>query len=114
MKTVAILSAIIFCFGACSSPKKTTVKTSSPKVTKTDRIRGGTSFDNPVDIRVEKESLGLIEEYKWLSNNYPGYGLIRRTQATRSSRHYDIVRIKTKQGQLKDIYFDTTYFFGKL
>ena len=62
---------------------------------------------------VENERAGLDEEYKWLSNNYPGYAMIRRTQVKRSSKHYDIIRIKTQQGQVKDIYFDSTRFWGK-
>jgi hypothetical protein len=62
---------------------------------------------------VEKETVGLNEEYKWLSNNYPGYGLVRRTHVSRPPKQFDVVRIKTRQGQLKDIYFDSTRFWGK-
>lgn len=114
MKTVNFLFAVIIIFfGACSSPKKTTTKGASPTVTRTDVLRGGTSFSNAVVIMVESERAGLDEEYKWLANNYPGYGLVRRTHVTNSSKHYDIVRIKTKQGQVKDIYFDSTRFWGK-
>jgi hypothetical protein len=98
---------------ACSSPKKTSSKSESPTITAADKLIGGTSFSDPVVIMVQDERTGLDEEYKWLSINYPGYTLIRRTQATRSSRHYDIVRIKTRQGHLKDIYFDSTRFSGK-
>ena len=107
-----VLISIIF-LGACSSPKKTTTKAASPKVSRTDMLRGGTSFSNAVVIMVENERAGLNEEYKWLANNYPGYGLVRRTHVKNSSKHYDIVRIKTQQGQLKDIYFDSTRFWGK-
>lgn len=113
MKTVNLLFVVIILLGACASPKKTTTKAASPAVTRTDLLRGGTSFSNAVVIMVESEREGLNEEYKWLSNNYPGYGLIRRTPAERASRHYDIIRIKTKQGQVKDIYFDSTRFWGK-
>ncbi len=76
-------------------------------------LRGGTSFSNAVVIMVEKETAGLNEEYKWLANNYPGYGLVKRTHVKREAKHYDIVRIKTPKGQLKDIYFDSTRFWGK-
>ena len=113
MKTVNVLFVAIILIGACSSPKKTTTKAASPRVTRTDVLRGGTSFSNAVVIMVENERAGLDEEYKWLSNNYPGYAMIRRTQVKRSSKHYDIIRIKTQQGQLKDIYFDSTRFWGK-
>lgn len=114
MKTVNLLFVVIIIFlGACSSPKKTTTKTASPTVTRTDILMGGTSFSNAVVIMVGSEKEGLNEEYKWLANNYPGYGLVRRTHVKNSSKQYDIVRIKTKQGQVKDIYFDSTRFWGK-
>lgn len=113
MKTANLLFVVIILFAACSSPKKATIKGSSPTVTRTDILRGGTSFSKAVVIMVESESVGLREEYKWLTNNYPGYGLIRRTHVKRSARHYDIIRIKTRQGHIKDIYFDSTHFWGK-
>jgi hypothetical protein len=115
MKTVNLLFiAIIIFLGACSSPNKATTKGALPAATRTDILRGGTSFSNAVVIMVESERAGLNEEYKWLANNYPGYALVRRTHVERSSRHYDIIRIKTQQGQLKDIYFDSTRFWGKI
>jgi len=114
MKTVNLLFVFISLIGACSTPKKTTVKGASPTVSPTDVLIGGTSFSNAVVIMVESERAGLDEEYKWLSINYPGYALIRRSHVKRSSRHYDIIRIKTKQGQVKDIYFDSTRFWGKI
>jgi hypothetical protein len=113
MKIANLLFLLIILFGACSSPKKTSVKCDAPVVTHTDVLRGGTSFSNAVIIKVESERAGLDEEYKWLSNNYPGYSMIRRTHVGRSSRHYDIIRIKTRERQVKDIYFDSTGFWGK-
>lgn len=116
MKTVNCWFVVIMlCLGACSSPKKTPAKAAGPTTTtRTDVLRGGTSFSNAVVIMVEREREGLNEEYKWLANNYPGYALVRRTHVKRSSKNYDIVRIKTKDKQLKDIYFDSTRFWGKL
>ena len=113
MKTASVLFIVVIVAVACSSPKKTSTKGDLPTITRTDELMGGTSFSNPIVIMVQDERTGLDEEYKWLSINYPGYSLIRRTHVTRSSRHYDIVRIKTKQGHLKDIYFDSTRFSGK-
>ena len=114
MKTFHLLFVVIIIFFvACSSPKKTTTKVALPAATHADILRGGTSFSNAVVIMVQSESAGLNEEYKWLANNYPGYALVRRTHVKRSSRHYDIIRIKT-QGQVKEIYFDSTRFWGKL
>ena len=113
MKTSIVLFIACLLLTACSSPKKTTTKADVPKVSREDLLMGGTSFSNPVVIMVQKERAGLDEEYKWLSNNYPGYSLIRRRHVSRASKQYDIVRIKTKQGQLKDIYFDSTRYWGK-
>ena len=113
MRAFRLLFIVVIVAVACSSPKKTSTKADSPTVTRADVLVGGTSFSNPIVIMVQDERTGLDEEYKWLSINYPGYSLVRRTQVSKSSRHYDIVRIKTKQGHLKDIYFDSTRFWGK-
>jgi len=113
MKSVFVFFIVVIVAVACSSPKKTPPKADSPTVTHSDVLNGGTSISNPVVIMVQDERTGLDEEYKWLSINYPGYSLVRRTHVTRSSKQYDIVRIKTRQGHLKDIYFDSTRFWGK-
>jgi len=114
MRTIYLFSAFVFCLSACSSPKNTTAKTTTTtKITKSDILKGGTSFDNAIVIKVEKESAGVAEEYKWLKTSYPGYSLIRKTQTTNGNRHFDIIKIKTRNGQEKDVYFDTTSFFGK-
>jgi len=113
MKTSVVLFITIVFAVACSAPKKTPAKTEAPKVSRSDMLKGGTSFSAPVVIMVQDEKTGLEEEYKWLSINYPGYSLIRRTEVSRPPKHFDVVRIKTKQGQLKDIHFDSTRFSGK-
>lgn len=113
MKTIHLLFVVLILSGACSSPKKTTSKKTAPVETPADKLRGGSSFGNAIVIMVTTERAGLDEEYKWLTSNFPGYALIRRRHVERLSKHYDIVRIKTKQGQVKDIYFDSTRFWGK-
>jgi len=113
MKTVYALFVVSMFLGACSTPKKTAPKRDLPAVTHADVLKGGTSFSNPVVIMMQSEREVLDDEYKWLSVNYPGYSLVRRTHKVRSSKHYDIVRIKTNQGRLRDIYFDSTRFWGK-
>ena len=115
MKTTHLFLILIIFLSACSSPKTTTsVKKDSPgKSTEADVFRGGTSFENPVVIKVEKESAGIEEEYKWLSNNYPGYSAIKKSHISAGKKHYDVIRIRTRDRQVKDIYFDVTSFFGK-
>jgi hypothetical protein len=115
MKTTTVLLVLALFLGACSTSKKTSSakKISSHKITRSDILHGGTSFENAIVIKVENEGAGIEEEYKWLSLNYPGYSMIRKSQTTRINKHYDILKIRTKDGQEKDIYFDITSFFGK-
>lgn len=109
MKITSFLFVLIFLLGSCSSPKKAPAK-ASPTVTRADILNGGTSFSNAVMLKVTTEKDGIDEEYRWLRNLYPGYTLVRKSRVSRSSRYYDIIRIRTKEGHLKDIYFDTTSF----
>ncbi len=114
MKTIYFFLALVILLAACSSSKKTAPKkVSTNKITRTDIFRGGTSFENAIVIKVENERTGVEEEYKWLSVNYPGYSTIRKSQTSKGKKHYDIIKIKTKDGQEKEIYFDTTSFFEK-
>jgi hypothetical protein len=113
MRITSVLFIVIIFFSGCSPTKKTSAKGDSPTVTRNDVLKGGTSYSNAIVIMVQSERAGLDEEYKWLSNSYPGYILVRRNHVSRSSRNYDVVRIKTRQGQVKDIYFDSTRFWGK-
>ena len=114
MKTAGALFVVIILLGACSTPKRAAPKRDRPTITRADVLKGGTSFNNPIVIMMQSEREVLDEEYRWLSINYPGYSLVRRTNKLRSSKHYDIVRIKTNQAQLRDIYFDSTHFWGKI
>lgn len=103
----ALIGILIF---SCSSPKEVPVKKTEPKLSKTDVLRGGTSFENPIVIRVTTERAGIDEEYRWLSNNYPGYSMIRRKQVTHNGKRFDIITIRTRSGQSRDVYFDSTAF----
>ena len=113
MKTIIALFIVSIILGACSTSKKTAPKRDVPTVTHADVLKGGTSFSNPVVIMMQSEREVLDEEYRWLAIIYPGYALVRRTHNQRSSKHYDIVRIKTTQGDMKDVYFDSTHFWGR-
>lgn len=115
MKTGAFFLVFIMFLVACSSSKKTTATKKAPttKVTRTDIFRGGTSFENAIIIKVETEAAGVQEEYKWLSQNYPGYATLRKSQTSNANRHYDVIKIRTRNGDEKNIYFDISSFFGK-
>ncbi len=115
MKKNIIFLALLIFLTACSSPKKSASaeKTTTHAVTKKDMMKGGTSFENAVVIKVKNESEGVAEEYRWLKQSYPGYSMIRKTQAAKDNRHYDIITFRTRAGAEKDAYFDITSFFRK-
>src|SRR6476661_3548830 len=99
MKLIYLFTAILFITSCSTSKKTTSVKnTSTHKVTKTDIFKGGTSFENAIIIKVQTESAGVAEEYKWLAESYPGYSTIRKTQSSRGNRHYDIITFKARNG----------------
>jgi uncharacterized protein YceK len=114
MKTVILIFIFAITLTGCSSTKKTTAaKAPSHTVTKMDLLKGGTSYENAIIIKVTTESAGVREEYKWLAESYPGYAMIRKTQTSKANKHYDIITFKTKNGEEKIAYFDITSFFGK-
>lgn len=114
MKTIVPFLVSVALLAACSTSKSSTEKkTSTAKVTKQDLMKGGTSFDNAVILRVKTESAGVAEEYKWLAESYPGYSMIRKTQTSRGNKHYDIITFKTRDGIEKNAYFDITSFYKK-
>jgi hypothetical protein len=114
MKTAKLIIGFILVLSACTSNKKTTTSTvSAHKVTKLDMLKGGTSYENAIVIKVTSESAGVQEEYKWLAESYPGYAVIRKTQTSKANKHYDIITFKTKNGEEKIVYFETTSFLGK-
>ena len=114
MKLIVLFIAI-FVLVSCAGTKKTAAVKNAPsqKVTSTDVLKGGTSFENAIIIRVQTESAGVAEEFKWLGQSYPGYSTIRKVQTSRGGKHYDIITFKTRDGIEKIAYFDITSFFGK-
>lgn len=111
-KTVITLFIICLLAGACSSSKKAAPKRHPPAISRADVLKGGTSYNSPVVILLQSEREVLNEEYRWLSDNYPGYALVRRTHKIRSPKHYDVVQIRIQQGIVRNIYFDCTKFWG--
>jgi len=115
MKATVFLLIFVM-LAACSSSKTSTTSaknTSTAKVTKLDLMKGGTSFDNAIIIRVKTESAGVAEEYKWLAESYPGYSMIRKTQTSKGNKQYDIITFKTRDGIEKNAYFDISSFYKK-
>lgn len=99
---------------SCSSPKKTVNSVpAGTRVTPADRLKGGTSFDDAIVIRVKTEKAGIQEEFRWLRESYPGYALIRKSRVSHGGRQFDLIWFRTRAGVEKTAYFDVTGFFGK-
>jgi hypothetical protein len=73
----------------------------------------GSSFEKAIFIDKNSETSGVDAEYAWLKENYPDYQMIRQSLVHHDGRSYDILKIKTKDGVEKEIYFDISKFFGK-
>jgi hypothetical protein len=115
MKPNYLLFILVLFLGACSSPKKTisTKEASSAEITNSSVVQDGSSFDNAIILKQKRERAGVDAEYKWLAQNYPGYAKIKQSLNGKGKKYYDIITIKTKDGEVKEIYFDITNFFGK-
>ena len=75
--------------------------------------RDGSGYEKAIIIDKTNESDGVAAEYKWLREHYPGYTMIRQSLQNKDNKPYDVLSIKTKDGENKDIYFDISNFFGK-
>lgn len=122
MKKLLPLLIIIF-FASCSSTKKSQTGSSATSVTSSSDVpvtsvessaqKDGSNYEKAIVIKAKNETDGIAAEYKWLRENYPGHTLIKQSLHAEGKKHYDIMQIKTKEGNEKSIYFDITNFFGK-
>lgn len=110
MKKVIFALAIAIFIASCSSSKSTSASNST---TTTSGTQDGSSFENAIVIQEKSEMSGVSAEYKWLKDNYPGYTLISQSLSSSNGKPYDVMNIKTKDGDKKTIYFDISNFFGK-
>ena len=112
MKKLVLISVILLAFfSSCSPGKKVVVSSSSDPVEKV--IRNGLSYETAIVIEEKRSSQGIQAEYDWLRRNYPGY--IMQKQSLRSSNKvpYDVITIRTAEGETKEIFFEISAFFGK-
>ena len=77
-------------------------------------INDGLSYDNAIVISEKNDYRGVNAEYKWLRENYPTYKLKNQSISFYNNKPYDIITIKTKEGEQRNIYFDISSFFGNL
>ena len=73
----------------------------------------GTSFADAVIVDEKNESDGVAAEYAWLKVHYPGYSIIEQSLVFNEQKPYDLMKIKTEDGDKKTIYFDISSFYGK-
>lgn len=108
--TIALLCLCLLLFGSCSSSKHTTSQSTNTSTSTGD----GSSEQNAVVINETGETAGVADEYAWLRNHYPGYTFEKQSLVFSKDGHpYDVLDIKTSDGQKKEVYFDISKFFGK-
>ena len=121
MRKLLPLLLIIF-FASCSSTKKSQTVSPVTSATSSDvsstsvessAKKDGSNYENAIVIKAKNETAGVAAEYKWLREKYPGHKLIQQSLSSEGKKHYDIMKIQTKDGEEKSIYFDITNFFGK-
>jgi hypothetical protein len=122
MKAFQLLVSFAILFASCSTSKRTTTsntgntQTTTAETTSTSSgtsKQDGSSYENAIVINEKTERPGVDAEYIWLTKNHPGYKLITQSLSNKGTKHYDLMQIKTAEGEEKTIYFDISKFFGK-
>ncbi len=109
---IVLLAAALYC--SCSSSRQTSHPHNSGRLQLTvDGEHDGSSAEKAIIITAPSEQEGVSTEYAWLKKTYPGYSFQRQSLQSIGSRHYDLLEIKTSEGDTKKIWFDITDFFGK-
>lgn len=117
MKYIILPLAFTIVIASCSSSKKTTAAAQNPAATTTATTSAdadGTSFEKAIVIKSNSETAGVTEEYAWLKKNYPGYKTKSQKLVYHDKKPYDMISIETAEGNLVDVYFDISKFFGKM
>ena len=110
MKYLLYLSAFLILLAGCSSSKSVSGG-KDVNLSNSD----GSSEKTAIVINETNEMTGVDAEYAWLKKNYPGYSSQGQALVMDKAGHpFDIIHIKTADGQKKDVYFDISKFFGKI
>ena len=101
--------------GASSSAPTTTVSppAPAPAVPVTYAGGDGSTLEKAVIVQTNSNMEGVRAEYAWLSQHYPYSKDISQTLLHKNGKSYDLLKIRTSNGQEVDIYFDISAFFGK-
>ena len=111
-----IAVATVFALSLLASCHSTKHAAASGGGTKTEKVQGeggGTSFADAVVIAEKTETEGVAAEYAWLKVHYPGYQTLSQKLVYDGGKPYDIIEIKTANGDKEKVYFDISNFFGK-
>lgn len=73
----------------------------------------GSSLEQAVIIKGAKdEQAGVAAERAWIEQRYPGFHKGQQSLLSSGGKHYDEIRIATREGH-KALYFEITDFLGK-
>jgi hypothetical protein len=67
-----------------------------------------------VEIHATTEAEGIQAERRWLTENYPGYQLVRQGLGDCDSFPTDAIEIRTQSGETKTVVFNIASFLGKM
>ena len=76
------------------------------------KIKGEGSDTNPIVISECNNSEGVDCEHKELKRRFGNYKLLKQVLINKDNHFYDKLIIKT-EGEVKEIFFDISDFFGK-
>jgi hypothetical protein len=113
MKYYAFAFLFLVTISACHTSKLGEKRVSSKPYKTNSADRDGLSFAKAVIIEEKTEGKGVDAEYNWLAQHYPGYKTVSQRLTANNGSNYDIIKIKTRNGDEVDVYFDIDNFFGK-
>jgi hypothetical protein len=73
----------------------------------------GHSFETAIIINEDRTLKGIHAENLWMNEYFPNFQKLGQALRFNEGKKYDIITIKTAEGEIKEIYFDIDNFFGK-
>jgi len=79
----------------------------------------GETKEDAIIINAPNTPLGVAAEYRYLSHRYGqkdvDWTLVWQAllEDKENDQHYDLLRVKLKSGEVKELHFDITAFYGK-
>ncbi len=115
MRIIYFFLLVFIVAASCTPSKKSSGVYKAQKGGKVyaDSVNDGSSAERAIVIKAKDEAAGVAAEYDWLRAKYPGHTFMQQSTNTVGRKMYDVMVIKTKEGEEKTFYFDITNFFGK-